>query len=398
MTHLDPVLLTDGNERATLAAARSLVSAGYEVHVVSRTRRSLAGVSRGVRTHTHTHDPLRDTRDYAHELAELSRALGIRVLLPVTDQSVTAALQHAQLFSKGTLIPFPGLDAFQRASDKRRVLELAAKAGLETPDTVVLNDPGEASGVPASFFPAVVKPHRSLVATPTGWQKVSVTPAATPDDCAKALRRLPSAAYPVLVQRRVEGPGEGLFVLRWNNRVVALFAHRRLREKPPTGGVSVYRESIPLPEGLATAGLRLVELLDWNGVAMVECKRNLKTGRHGIVEVNARLWGSLQLAIDAGVDFPALWVKCALGGNPAPVTVYQLGIRSRWFWGDVDHLYLRLRKSSEYRPFEGAGRSRLTALVDFFKYRPGRDRAEVWRWRDPVPYLLETLRRLMPWG
>jgi len=30
-----------------------------------------------------------------------------------------------------------------------------------------------------------------------------------------------------------------------------MFAHRRLREKPPSGGVSVYRESIPLAEELA---------------------------------------------------------------------------------------------------------------------------------------------------
>lgn len=394
----EPVLLTDGDERATLAAARSLVSAGFEVHVASRSRLSLAGVSRQVRAHACAHDPLRDPCGYVTDLAKLSGALGIRVLLPVTDQSVMATLQHRQLLPQRTLVPFPGLDAFQTASDKLRVLQLATQAGLEAPETVIVHDPADPSAVPSAFFPAVVKPHRSLVATPTGWRKVSVTPVASRDECVRALHRLPEAAYPVLVQRQVEGPGEGLFVLRWCGRLVALFAHRRLREKPPTGGVSVYRESISPPEGLAAAGVRLVELLDWNGVAMVECKRNLATGRHAIVEVNARLWGSLQLAIDAGVDFPRLWVQCALGDNPPPVTDYRTGIRSRWFWGDVDHLYLRLRKASIYRPFESAARSRLRALADFLTYHPGRDYAEVWRWRDPAPYLLETLRRLTPWA
>ena len=56
--------------------------------------------------------------------------------------------------------------------------------------------------------------------------------------------------------------------------LIAAFAHRRLREKPPEGGVSVYRESIPLDSELATAGRRLLEDLNWQGVAMIECKRD----------------------------------------------------------------------------------------------------------------------------
>src|SRR5439155_393437 len=79
-----------------------------------------------------------------------------------------------------------------------------------------------------------------------------------------------AGAFPVLLQRRVRGPGEGLFLLRWNGRVLAAFAHRRLREKPPAGGVSVYRESIAAPPELVAAGTRLLEVLDWRGVAMVE--------------------------------------------------------------------------------------------------------------------------------
>jgi len=45
-----------------------------------------------------------------------------------------------------------------------------------------------------------------------------------------------------------------------------------------------------------------------------------------------------------------------------------------------------------------AGGSRLAALRDFVRVRPGRDRAEVWRWRDPAPFLVETLQwlRLLP--
>jgi predicted ATP-grasp superfamily ATP-dependent carboligase len=176
-------------------------------------------------------------------------------------------------------------------------------------------------------------------------------------------------------------------VLRWNGRVVAAFAHRRLREKPPEGGVSVYRESIALDPDLVAAGRRMLEALNWQGVAMIECKREQATGRHVFMEVNGRLWGSLQLAIDAGVDFPRLLVGCALGRHVPAVTHYRVGVRSRWFWGDVDHLYLQLRNG-------GGPSGKLAAVRDFLRAGLHRTREEIWRWRDPAPFLLESLRRL----
>ena len=42
------ILICDGNERAALAAARSLVRARYEVHAAAGSRWTLAGASRGV--------------------------------------------------------------------------------------------------------------------------------------------------------------------------------------------------------------------------------------------------------------------------------------------------------------------------------------------------------------
>ena len=177
-------------------------------------------------------------------------------------------------------------------------------------------------------------------------QKIGVSFVRDRAECDEALAALPPTAYPVLLQSRVRGPGEGLFALRWNGRVIAQFAHRRLREKPPAGGVSVYRESIAIDPALAAAGRRLLDSLNWQGVAMIECKRDVESGDPVFMELNGRIWGSLQLAIDAGIDFPALLAACALGASVPPTNGYRLGVRSRWFWGDVDHVYLRFTKSA----------------------------------------------------
>ena len=376
-------LLTDGNERTALAAARSLVRAGWEVGVAAGGRRlSLAGVSRGVRRLRLSADPLVDPGDYVAELSDLVRQLGVRVLLPVTDASVEAILGGRQHLPPSVAVPFPDLETYRKASNKAAILAEARNVGLAVPETVVLDHRGaELPGV--DFFPAVLKPHRSVV----GGRRFGVQFVDTPDQCRAALRGLAPVAFPVLLQRRIQGSGEGLFVLRWNGRIVAEFAHRRLREKPPEGGVSVLRESIALDEELADAGRRLLEALDWQGVAMIECKRDESTGRAVLMEINGRLWGSLQLAIDAGVDFPRLLVACAMGARVPSVTRYRVGVRSRWFWGDVDHLYLRLRSG-------GGAAGKLAALRDFLGTGFRRTREEIWRWRDPAPFLLESLQQL----
>jgi len=109
------------------------------------------------------------------------------------------------------------------------------------------------------------------------------------------------------------------------------------------------------------------------------------------MEINGRFWGSLQLAVDAGVDFPALLLALACGERPAPVTRYRTGVRSRWWWGDLDHLLARLLHSDRELalPPDAPGRGR--AVLDFLALWRRGDRNEVFRWSDPRPAWRETL-------
>jgi predicted ATP-grasp superfamily ATP-dependent carboligase len=382
------VLLTDGNERTTLAAARSLVAAGHQVHVVAPRRLSLAGVSRRVRVWPVAVDPLEDPATFAATVGRLAGAIGAHLVLPMTDQSVEAVLGHRRLLPERVCLPFNDLATWRFAADKRAMLPLARAAGFAVPKTVVLDSPAEAIVGEADLYPAVLKPHCSVVADARGERrrKVSAAFVSDPAACRAALAALPPAAFPVLLQRPVRGAGEGLFVLRWGGCFVAEFAHRRLRETPVQGGVSVYRESVPLDPEVLDAGRRLLDDLDWRGVAMIEYKRDAASGRPVFMEVNGRFWGSLQLAIDAGVDFPALlaaWVE----DFPGPHQLgYRSGVRLRWWWGDVDHCYQRLREAATWR-------ARLAALWTLLSSGLGRgrgDREEVWRWNDPLPLVVET--------
>ena len=63
------------------------------------------------------------------------------------------------------------------------------------------------------------------------------------------------------------------------------------------------------------------------------------------MEVNGRFWGSLQLAIDAGMNFPLLFYRLAIGEDVPSQFDYKAGVRSRWLLGDLDQLLIRLTHS-----------------------------------------------------
>ena len=171
------------------------------------------------------------------------------------------------------------------------------------------------------------------------------------------------AVHPSLIQERIVGPGMGIFVLCEHGAVRTAFAHRRLREKPPSGGASVLCESVALDPALLAQAARLLGPLGWHGVAMLEYKQDRRSGTPFLMEVNGRFWGSLQLAVDAGVDFPYLCCQLALGTAARRSGSYKVGIRSRWLLGDLDHLLLRLFHSDRDLPDGAPSRAADAARV-----------------------------------
>ena len=384
----DTVVVTDGEQRAALAIVRSLSRQGYRCIVCSADGRSLAGASRYATADHPVPDPLREPDGFVAAIAGITCGVGARVVLPVTDAAILALLPARGRLPPAEL-PLPPLESFRRMTDKAHVLAAASALGIAIPDQRRIEAAAELAAADLAF-PLVVKPARSVAVHEGKRIKVGVRYAVDVAELRRVVEAYPAGAYPLLLQQRIVGPGVGVFLLLWDGEIIARFAHHRIREKPPAGGVSVYRESIPADPGLVDRSLALLRCFDWAGVAMVEYKVEAATGLPYLMEINGRFWGSLQLAVDAGVDFPALLVSLALGKRPAPVTSYRTGVRSRWWLGDLDHLLARLRHSPDALALPPGSPGRGRALLDFLTlWRPG-DRSEILRWDDPRPFLRET--------
>jgi predicted ATP-grasp superfamily ATP-dependent carboligase len=385
------ILVTDGEERSALAVVRSLGHAGYRVVVCARAARSLAAASRFAHRGVAVPDALREPDAFAVAVAALARAEGAQFVLPIGEASLLAILER-----RGELpddaVPWPSLDVVRAVCDKARVLEAAATLGIGVPRQVLLTDRRDQSAHGLTF-PLVAKPARSVGESRGVRGKFRVAHAASDAELQQVLGAFGSGAWPILLQERVVGPGVGIFLLLWEGQVRAAFSHRRIREKPPAGGVSVYREAIPADPALVARSVALLEYFGWDGVAMVEYKVDERTGTPVLMEINGRFWGSLQLAVDAGVDFPRLLLECAEGHPPPGPAAYDPSVRLRWWWGEVDHVLARLLKGTAELGLPPGSPSRSQAVHDFFRRHP-RDRSETWRADDPAPFRVESMRWL----
>jgi predicted ATP-grasp superfamily ATP-dependent carboligase len=282
------------------------------------------------------------------------------VVLAMEDASQMWIAHNLDRVRPLALFPLPSLDSLEIAMDKGRTMAVARELGLPTPGTWEPSSPEELDRILNHEIGSrqfVIKPRtargsagmvyntrRSVAEWRQHWDKHG----------------------PLLIQERIPKTGEGLGVsllLDDQHRCVASFSHRRLKQYPVSGGPSTDRESIHAPE-MERQSIDLLKRLEWKGIAMVEWKLDPVDNTPKLMEINPRFWGSLELAIRAGVDFPALFARTALGEALGPPPDYPAGVRCRWMIpGDI----LRyLTTPSEER--EGLG--------EFVKGLP--DTAEEW--------------------
>jgi len=255
------ILLTDGDQRSTLAAVRALGRAGYEVYVAESSAGSLASRSRQCRGTVVYPSPYDNESGFVEALVGAATRLDLHLVLPMTDITSAVLAERRDAFAPQVRVAVPDADTFWRASDKNALHRLADQLGVPTPTTQYV-DRGELPDMSGIPVPCVIKPARSRVRTESGWVKTAVLRADSADEAAALLNGRPELRYGCMIQRVVEGDGVGLFALCDRGEPRLLFAHRRLREKPPWGGVSVLREAVAIDPRIA---VRVSSVIRWAG-------------------------------------------------------------------------------------------------------------------------------------
>jgi predicted ATP-grasp superfamily ATP-dependent carboligase len=362
------VLVTDGEFKHTLGIVRALADRGHEIHLCIHSSRAPAAHSRAVRV---IHRVPAEFAPFRDRLAAIAASLAPVSVVPVGSTSMQAAHELRDRWAPGVGCCLPAADAFETANDKRRTAALARSLGVDTPREREVASADEARRAWRELQPAMVLKS----AREEGRKAVRYVRAES--EVARAYDEVRAiSGDSVLAQERVAGDGYGFCALYWRGRRMRSFMHRRVREWPPSGGASAAAESVPDCPPLERAGTRLLDALSWNGVAMVEFKGD-PAGRLSLMEINAKFWGSHDVALAGGVCFPCDMVTLLEGGQLTPQAPVR---RVRFSWplgGDLWH--------GLFRPQALPG-----VLWDAISPSVSRN----FRLRDPLPHVWE----LMQWA
>lgn len=374
------VLVLDSNQRSALAVTRSLGQQGIQIFTAEEISATLASNSKFTTQHFVYPSPREEPEQFIAFLINLIMEKCIDIVLPMTELTTTLLLLHRDAFPN-TVIPFPDLQTVESLDNKCSLMRAAESHNIAIPQTWYEDNPDKLNvNLDELAYPVVLKPGKSWLFYRNRWARAGVQFAKNSSEAKDIINSYWAfKAHPFMIQNNVDGYGAGIFAIYDHGKPLAFFAHRRLREKPPSGGVSVLSESIAINPELKTATQTLLNKANWHGVAMVEFKI-ASDGTPYLMEINTRFWGSLQLAIDAGVNFPFMLYQLACGKHPESVADYKTGIKLRWLLGDLDNLYLTLRdKHISYK-------NKFTSLISFITPSLFSTRHEVNRIKDLKPF------------
>lgn len=380
------VLVLDANQRSALAVTRSLGRSGqYQVSTADSRKASLAGASRFSQRYFQYPDPSTRPLDFIDWFRDFLTRYPFDLVIPTTE--VTSQLLLARKSELGDLnLPFAPYARVMELADKVSLVKLARELGLPAPMSHAYQNLAEVA-VDELRFPVVIKPALSRIFRNDHWVHTQVHVAHDLAGWHQAVEQSPYLQdSPFMLQEFIPGHGRGLFCLYNRGKPVQFFAHQRLREKPPEGGVSVLSRSVPVNDELKKATEKLLGAVGWHGVAMVEF-RVTDTGQPYLMEINTRFWGSLQLAIDAGVDFPLILANCHLNRPNPPVAAYREDQRLRWLLGDLDSLYIYLKRKHPLT-------DKLKRILAFTAIRLRHQKHEINRMHDLKPAWVELKQYL----
>jgi predicted ATP-grasp superfamily ATP-dependent carboligase len=371
------IFVTDGHWRKSLAAVRALGRKGLQVTVGESTRLATSIFSKYCHRALVYPSPLYRPEEFVDFLYRSLADHPHQLLIPMEEETLMLVSRHRDQLESHTYIPVVSADKLETARRKDHVLELAQRLGIPTPRTWHVTHISQLPQLKNRLpYPVVIKPTK-------GSGAVGVVYAEHPEDLVAQFlgvhRQYPYPIIQELIPR--EGPGYGAsFLMDHRCRVKAAFVHKRLREYPVTGGASTFRESVRRDD-IRDMAQTLLEALDWFGVAMVEFKMDPRDRTPKLMEINPRFWGSLSLAVAAGVNFPHLLYRMSCGEDFRPVEHYQIGKRCRWLLpGDLLHFIHNPR--------------RMQLLPDFLRFRADNITYDILSMDDPLPILGRILTPL----
>lgn len=386
-------IVLDGHLKSALAVVRSLGRKGVTVSVGAERGTAMALNSRYTQHRFIYSSPYAEQSACLENIKREAERLGGRpVIYAMSDVTWSLLFTHRKELENIVTILYPNQKSVDIAFDKAATYSQTRVCGVPAVPTHTPDSREEvAKRAHDITYPAVIKPRRSVTWNEGKWVFGTATFVHTEEELLEryTVLREKTGEAP-LIQPYVRGEEYGVEMLVESGECYAMVTHHRLRSLSPTGGASVLKttlESGELKDELERYAQKMARELLWEGPMMIEFKVDSDSRTPLLMEINGRFWGSLPLAVAAGVDMPYLYYQyLAEGQKPDACVRGQGGVTTNHLMGSAAHLL---------RVFIGRDRmrriaypSRLRAIKEFL-FLPRGTKSDVWSWDDPLPAWME---------
>lgn len=373
-------LLTNALLRKTLASARSLGKKGVESVIIGESRFTPASFSRYCKK-TYICGDVKTSPDRFLELVEeVIKKESIDVFMPMDEDVLDVVVRHRERLSDLCKLALPPTYGYEITSDKGKAYRHAMSVGVDIPATIVPESRERLTELAKGLrYPLVIKPTRS-----SGGRGIeTVYDSSTLVETYMGVHR----NYPFPVVQEHVGSGDVydvVLIYNENSQLRAHYVMKHVRKYPLNTGPSSVQQSVHMPELVETAK-RFVDGLNWVGVADLEFIVSNETGEAKFIELNPRMWNSVQAAIFSEVDVPWLLYEIALRGDCNEVEDFRDGVLCRNLLpGDILHFLANPDRWKMNPPFWNTGPQK---MLD-----------DIAAWDDPMPvagFALMCLRYLL---
>ncbi|WP_179367569.1 ATP-grasp domain-containing protein [Winogradskyella forsetii] len=228
----------------------------------------------------------------------------IDLVMPIFENGIETLIKYKEKLDSDKLCFLPAFKDFRIARNKWLLAEHLVEHDIPVPKSFLYST-DMLFKIPQFKFPVIVKP--TEVSGGGDGIFIFFHKEALNDFIEKN-----EFKYDQMIQEYVEGYDIGCSVLCESGKIKAYTIQKAimLNSNPfkPLLGVEFVNN-----EGVYSTIEKLMQSLNWNGVAHIDLKFDKATHTFKVIEINPRFWGSLDASLIAGVNFP--YLNCLMSLN-----------------------------------------------------------------------------------
>jgi len=391
------VLILGQGTRSFLSVIRSLGRTGITVHAANSHPEDLALYSKYIKKYFQL-PPFSEVGRWKFEIISIVEKEKYDLVIPTDDAPIILLQQITSEIKKHCNVYLLEDIAYTVTNNKLQTYSFCQSLGIQVPKFSTISKNDDLEKILKDFdFPLIIKPISSY--SPDSLERKNLVKIAKEkDELLAILKNLFGNNSTAIIQEYFDGAGIGVEVLAFQGEILTAFQHIRIHEKRiwgirNIGGASTYRRSQSVDPFLMLQVKKIIQGLNYTGVAMLEFRKDYKKKESVFIEINGRFWGSLPLAIAAGADFPFYLFQLLVENKKTFPQTYNNNLFCRSSTEDLYWIYDEITsyKSNIKMQVGFIGKT----VVEFFNILLLRERNDTLVLDDPKPGIMEIVALIL---